>query len=104
MKLSFKHSPDTNFLKLCQKGEKKMTYLKTTSNNWQKVYKDYFEILDPDGWWKRRGGFHYSWYVDKIDRQEFIERMSVSICRFKLPFRSIIQKGKRKGVMISFLP
>ena len=52
-----------------------------TSEEWQKVCS--VKILDPDGW-DRYGDFNYSWYEEKITRQEFERRMIVSTCEFKV--------------------
>jgi hypothetical protein len=41
-----------------------------TSYEW--VQELYFDIRDPDGW--DRENFHYSWYEEKITKEEFFKR------------------------------
>lgn len=45
--------------------------LKKTSEEWNKLYN--IKILDPDGWDRRN--FNYSWYEEKITKEEFRDRV-----------------------------
>jgi hypothetical protein len=47
-----------------------------TSEEWQKECKDILIVLDADGW--DRKNFQYSWYEEKISKQEFCKRTSTS--------------------------
>lgn len=49
-----------------------------TSEEWQKLC--LIEILDPDGW--DRKDYQYSWYEEKISREEFEKRIGPSTCHF----------------------
>ena len=49
-----------------------------TSEEWQKIYT--VKVLDPDGW--DRANFKYSWYEEKISREEFVKRVMPSTCMF----------------------
>ena len=60
-----------------------------TSEEWQKVCS--FKILDPDGW-ARHGDFNYSWYEEKITREEFEKRMMISTCEFRLDRKTWVDK------------
>lgn len=43
---------------------------KKTSYEWVQQLR--FDIIDPDGW--DRENFHYSWYEEKITKDEFFNR------------------------------
>ena len=45
--------------------------IKQTSEEWQKEC-DYI-VTDADGW--DRKNYHYSWYVEKITYDEFLQRL-----------------------------
>lgn len=45
--------------------------MRKTSEEWNKLYN--IKILDPDGW--DRKNFHYSWYKEKITKEEFHNRL-----------------------------
>jgi hypothetical protein len=47
-----------------------------TSEEWQKEIKHFMRVLDPDGW--DRKNFQHSWYEEKISKQEFCKRTSIS--------------------------
>ena len=58
-----------------------------TSNEWNKELSDfltaideksYYKVYDPDGW--DRSNFQFSWYEEKITKQEFLKRMMWSTC------------------------
>jgi hypothetical protein len=49
-----------------------------TSGEWQRVCK--ITVIDPDGW--DRKDFQYSWYEEKITREEFEKRIIDSTCQF----------------------
>lgn len=53
---------------------------KKTSEEWQKLCT--VIILDPDGWDRSSEGWEYSWYKEKITRNEFEKRMCSSTCQF----------------------
>ena len=57
---------------------------KKTSKEWSKKFKIRLghEILDPDGW--DRKNFDYSFYEEKITREEFNKRMMYSTCNINL--------------------
>jgi len=50
-----------------------------SSNEWSKTLFPHIQILDPDGW--DRSNFQFSWYEEKISKQEFEKRMSTSTCQ-----------------------
>lgn len=54
-----------------------------TSEQWSKLFKDYFiiESEDAHGWNKKN--FHYSWMVERITLDVFLYRMKRSTCYFK---------------------
>jgi hypothetical protein len=52
-----------------------------TSEEWQKECK--VEILDPDGW--DRKNWDFSWYKEKISKEEFEIRMVSSTCILPRP-------------------
>lgn len=54
---------------------------KFNSWTWNKIYKEYLEVLDPDGW--DRKNFEYS-MREKITRNEYLKRVYYSTCRFNL--------------------
>jgi hypothetical protein len=45
--------------------------MRKTSEEWNKLYN--ITILDPDGW--DRKNFYYSWYEEKITKDEFKRRV-----------------------------
>lgn len=45
--------------------------MKKTSEEWNKLYN--IKILDADGW--DRKNFQYSWYEEKITKEEFKDRV-----------------------------
>ena len=49
-----------------------------TSEEWQKLCK--IEVLDPDGW--DRANLQFSWYEEKISRNEFERRLAPSTVQF----------------------
>ena len=49
-----------------------------TSEEWQKVCK--ITVLDPDGW--DRTNYQYSWFEEKISREEFMNSVLPSTCMF----------------------
>lgn len=61
--------------------ENASTNIKKTSNEWNK-HRDYKDIVifDPDGW--DRGNFQYSFFEEKITKEEFDKRLCMSTCQF----------------------
>lgn len=57
-----------------------------TSEEWQKLCT--IEVYDPDGW-DRKGDFDYSWYKEKITREEFKDRLYQSTCLFTKEYKEI---------------
>lgn len=55
------------------------TRIMKTSEEWSKLYTH--KILDPDGW--DRKNFYYSWYKERISREEFEQRAMKSILEMK---------------------
>lgn len=55
-----------------------------TSNEWYQIVKEQFgiQLLDPDGW--DRQNFQFSFFVDKIDSNEFINRLELSTLKFNI--------------------
>ena len=55
-----------------------------TSNDWYQVVKDKFgiELMDPDGW--DRQNFQFSFFIEKIDSNEFIDRLEISTLKFNI--------------------
>jgi len=51
-----------------------------TSDDWLKLLYPTTLILDPDGW--DRSDYQYSFYQEKISRQEFENRLNVSTIQF----------------------
>ena len=51
-----------------------------TSEEWQKICR--IQVLDPDGW--DRKNYQYSWYEEKISREEFERRTITSTCEFPI--------------------
>lgn len=51
-----------------------------TSEEWQKLCK--IEVIDPDGW--DRQNYQFSWYEEKISREEFETRTMPSTCQFNV--------------------
>jgi hypothetical protein len=51
-----------------------------TSAEWSKLYG--YEIIDPDGWDKEN--YRYSWYKERITREEFELRAHKSTVRPKV--------------------
>ena len=54
--------------------------IKLTSAEWQNIYRK-FQVLDPDGW--DRQNYQYSWYEEKIDRNEYDKRLAQSTIKFR---------------------
>ena len=53
-----------------------------TSEQWQCFFPS-VRVLDPDGW-DRRGDYHYSWYVERITREEYENRVIMSTCEIQV--------------------
>ena len=53
---------------------------KKNSEEWQKLCK--IEVIDPDGW--DRQNYQFSWYEEKITKQEFEKRLGPSTCQFNV--------------------
>jgi len=49
-----------------------------TSSEWEEECK--VIVLDPDGW--DRENYHFSWFEEKITKEEFERRLMFSTCRF----------------------
>ena len=49
-----------------------------TSEEWQKLCK--VKVYDPDGW--DRTNFSFSWYIKKITRKEFEQKLINSSCMY----------------------
>ena len=60
---------------------KKENKMLKTSQDWQDIIEEFIMVEDPDGW--DRQNFDASW-AELITWDEFMERLSVSTCRFKL--------------------
>jgi len=52
--------------------------IKKTSEEWSKEYGP--EVIDPDGW--DRTNFQYSWYEEKITKEEYENRLVKSTIIF----------------------
>lgn len=57
-----------------------MKEVKKTSAEWQKEYA-YPRVLDPDGW--DRKNYEYSWFKEKITKEEYDSRVLISTCIHK---------------------
>lgn len=68
------------------KEQSKKDSLYKTSEEWQKLCT--MEVYDPDGW-DRQGDFHYSWYEEKITREEFEHRLFQSTCKYTKEYTEI---------------
>lgn len=53
--------------------------MKKTYNEWCKEFKDYFKILDPDGFDRTR---RESFTTDTYTREDFINRVRPCTCRW----------------------
>jgi hypothetical protein len=60
-----------------------------TSQQWQESFKDWFKVLDADGW--DRKSFNFSWFEEKITQEEFISRVMKSSCKFYKPFDECLE-------------
>lgn len=49
-----------------------------TSEEWHNKYYSNITVFDPDGW--NRSNWHFSWFKEKITRDEFEKRMFKSTC------------------------
>ena len=54
--------------------------IKLTSAEWQN-HLPKFQVLDPDGWDRRN--YQFSWYEEKIDRNEYDKRLAQSTIRIR---------------------
>lgn len=54
---------------------------KKTSQEWQLEFPNP-EVLDPDGW--NRSNFQYSWFKEKITKEEYDKRLLTSTCMNKV--------------------
>lgn len=52
------------------------TSIKKTSKAWGDELHMTCKILDPDGW--DRGNFNFSFYMEKVTKEEFFRRFSLS--------------------------
>jgi len=53
-----------------------------TSEEWQRLCR--IEILDPDGWDRKK--YQFSWYEEKITRQDFERRLVSSTVHFNVDY------------------
>lgn len=61
-----------------------------TSEEWDVLCNAH--VIDPDGW--NRDNFYFSWYKEKITKEEFLQRLNNSTVQFKR------FNGALKGVYI----
>ena len=61
--------------------------LKKTSEEWQKECITLLQVIDPDGW--DRKNYQFSWYEEKISKEEFFKRVWSSTTKFLKSFKEI---------------
>lgn len=59
-----------------------MSKEKKTSAEWQKQFPN-VTVIDPDGW--DRKNYEYSWFEEKITKEEYDERLLQSTCFWSRP-------------------
>ena len=64
-----------------------------TSEEWLKEYEG-LRILDPDGW--DRSNYQYSFFEEKITKQEFDRRVAYSTVIVKISGNSIVDEAIKK--------
>lgn len=71
-----------------------MSELKT-SNEWYEEERDKYIIMDPDGWDRRN--YQYSFYEEKITREEYDKRVMESTLMRQLDIEEELKLRKGQG-------
>lgn len=66
-----------------------------SSEEWQKEFKDWFKVIDPDGW--DRSKFTNSWFKEKITQEAFFDRLMGSTCEFYKSFEELMKTFRHKS-------
>lgn len=59
-----------------------VSHLKT-SEEWNRLFQDYFSIDKEEAYGWNKKNFHHAWMKEKIAINEFLSRMKKSTCYFK---------------------